>query len=330
MSGTPTIRSSVFAPIIGELETKGINTDLLLADHGLVREHLDDPYSTVSLSRYLAFFEKAADVCNSPNLGALIGTRITPGDLGPTGLLFSASATIFDGLNRLSRFISALQGDTHCALQEIDGDAVWSYQIGSSQFWPRQQDAEFTLSVCCQLIRLSFSRSWTPTEVHFEHSTSNTAALNRLFRSPIKFGQSSNRIVIGHSDAMRVRRTEDTTLRIILEHHLQELARESIEIQTFSAKVRALVALNIGQTNISVINLSRDLGVAPRTLQRRLRAEGSSLRSIIEDYRREVTAKQVGTNVSQRHIAEMLGYSDATAFWRARKRWKSVRDITAD
>lgn len=322
MSGTPTIRASVFAPIIAELEAMGFKPDILLADNGLVREHLRDPYAIVSLPRYISFFEKASTVFQISTLGALLGTRVTPGDLGPTGLLFAASPTILDGLNSLTRYISAIQGATSCAIHELEGNSVWSYQIAYGELGARKQDAEFTLSVCCQLIRSSFARNWTPLELHFEHPEANAATLGRLFRAPIKFGQSRNRIIIRHSDAVRVHRTEDPALRLVLERHLAELMEEPDEPQTMTARVCALVALNLGQSDLSIAKISRDLELSPRTLQRRLRDEGTSLRNIVEGYRREITQKQIGTSMRKQHIAEMLGYSDTTAFWRARQRWK--------
>ncbi len=322
MSGIATIRASVFAPILAKLENDGVLTNTLLARHGLVRDHLDDPYAVVPLARYIAFFEEAAALSNTPNLGALLGNRITPGDLGPAGLLFTSSPSILEALDRLGRSLSAIQGSTHCGIGEVDGDIVWSYQISNRTLWPRRQDSEFSLSVCCQLIRLSFSRNWAPLEVHFEHpEPSGAAMLARLFRSKLRFGQSTNRLVMRGAEAVRVQRSEDPALRTILEHHIADLAQKEADPETLSERVRSLIATNLGYRQITVAAMAQDLGMAPRTFQRRLQEEGTSLREMVELYRKELAEQHGTTRLSKRHIADTLGYADATVFWRARRRW---------
>ncbi|MCM2293934.1 AraC family transcriptional regulator [Allorhizobium sp. BGMRC 0089] len=322
LSGAATIRASVLIPIIDRLEKTGMRTEPLLARHGIARGQISDPYAMVPISRYIGFFEEAAKTSGSPLLGALMGTGITPGDLGPTGVLFSISPNIREAIHRLTRYVSAIQGATSTGLQEFDGDYVWSYQISSPSLWPRRQDSEFTLSVCCQLIRLCFSRHWRPLEVQFEHpEPPDTAGLTKIFRAPLKFGQSSNRLVISRTDAQKIYRSEDPALVAVLEHHITELAALSSAPQSLPERVRALIGANLGYRKIRIADVAKDLGLAPRTLQRRLMLEGTSLREIVEDYRRELAEKQVRARLSKRKIADTLGYADSTVFWRARRRW---------
>lgn len=322
-----TIRASVLIPIIDQIEKTGLRIEPLLARHGIVRSQISDPYAMVPISRYIEFFEDAAKSSGSPLMGALMGTGITPGDLGPTGVLFSISPNIREAIHRLTRYLSAIQGATSTGLQEFDGDYVWSYQISSPALWPRRQDSEFTLSVCCQLIRLCFSRNWHPLEVQFEHpEPPDTAGLAKIFRAPLKFGQSSNRLVISRTDAQKIYRSEDPALVAVLEHHIAELAALSSAPQSLPERVRALIGANLGYRKIRIADVAKDLGIAPRTLQRRLMEEGTSLREIVEDYRRELAEKQIRARVNKRKIADTLGYADSTVFWRARQRWSKNDD----
>ena len=322
MSEKATIRASVLLPILAQIENAGLRVDVLLARHGILRSQISDPYAMVSLARYISLFEDAALLSATPYLGALLGTKVTPGDLGPTGVLFSISPSIFDALNRLNRHVSAIQGATSSGLQEVGDNYVWSYQLSSSKLWPRRQDSEFTLSVSCQLIRLSFSRSWRPVEVHFEHpEPPNTSVLEKVFRAPLKFGQASNRLLLIKADAQRTYRSEDPALVAVLEHHIEELAEKQGDPQSLRDRVRSLIATNLGYGKITIATVADDLGLAPRTLQRRLQEDGTSLREIIQIYRSELAEKQLGAKLKKVSIADTLGYADSTVLWRARRRW---------
>ncbi|MBM7048399.1 AraC family transcriptional regulator [Rhizobium lusitanum] len=322
MSEAATIRASVLLPILAQIENTGLSVDTLLARHGILRSQISDPYAMVSLARYVSLFEDAAKLSATPHLGALLGTKVTPGDLGPTGVLFSISPTILDAINRLKLYISAIQRATSSGLQVVEDNYVWSYQLSSSKLWPRRQDSEFTLSACCQLIRLGFSRSWRPIEIHFEHPEPlNPAPLEKIFRAPLKFGQPSNRLFITRADAQRTYRSEDSALVAVLEHHIAELAEKQGEPQSLRDRVRSLIGTNLGYGKITITTVADDLGLAPRTLQRRLQEDGTSLREMIEIYRSELAQKQLDAKLKKVQIADALGYADSTVFWRARRRW---------
>lgn len=317
-----TIRASVIIPIIDQLERTGMRTEPLLDRHGIIRSQISDPYAMVPISRYLALFEDAANASGNAHMGAMMGISLTPGDLGPTGVLFSISPNIREAIHRLTRYLSAIQGATSTGLQEFDGDYVWSYQLSSPVLWPRRQDSEFTLSACCQLIRLCFSRHWHPLEVQFEHpEPPDTSVLAKIFRAPLKFGQPTNRLVISRTDAQKIYRSEDPALVAVLEHHIVELAALISEPQSLPERVRALIGANLGYRKIKIADVAKDLGIAPRTLQRRLMQDGTSLREIVEAYRRELAEQQIRAKLNKKKIADTLGYADSTVFWRARQRW---------
>jgi AraC-like DNA-binding protein len=84
--------------------------------------------------------------------------------------------------------------------------------------------------------------------------------------------------------------------------------------------VRRLVARDLGHQAVNLQTLATQLGMPPRTLQRYLADEGSSVREIVRDVRiqqakslLETGRRNIGT------VSRAIGYSDPTAFWRAFK-----------
>ena len=217
-----------------------------------------------------------------------------------------------------------VQGATSSGLFEEHGNLVWSYRLVDPLMWPRRQDSEFTLAASCQLVRTCFSRRWKPVEVHFEHvGLRDRTALEQIFRAPLKFGQSANRIVISGEDAARVYRQEDAALVAVLERHISDIAGSAQRPDTISEKVCSLIGIYIGHRPITLAAIAAELHLAPRTLQRRLSEEGTSLRDLVREYRRTLTSLHLqGGEVTMKRIANALGYADETTFWRARRSWQ--------
>ncbi|MGU3401647.1 AraC family transcriptional regulator ligand-binding domain-containing protein [Brucellaceae bacterium D45D] len=322
MMNVGSIRASLLGRLITHIAETDLSVDDILSRHGLHRTQILDPYKMVPLSRYIPLFEDAAHFSGMPDLGARLGTMVKSLDLGPTGVLFSISATVLDGLNRITGHVNAIQGATSNELLMIGGYYVWSYQLSNTKLWPRRQDSEFTLSTMCQLIRSSFTRNWRPLEVHFEHPEPTTSSrLQAVFRAPIKFGQSTNRLIIAPADIERVYRSEDPNLVSVLERHIFDLETKENTSHSLQKRVRSLIAIHLGYTRITISLIASDLEMAPRTLQRRLQEEGTSLRAMVERYRMEIMDKQIKANAKKMRIADILGYTDSTALWRARKGW---------
>jgi AraC-like DNA-binding protein len=86
----------------------------------------------------------------------------------------------------------------------------------------------------------------------------------------------------------------------------------------------------------SLRETARRLAMTPRTLQRRLRAQGISHRELVERLRKQ-RAIELLTNTALRieAVAAAIGFSDAAAFHRAFRRWTGVapgrfRRLTSD
>lgn len=316
------IRASVLAPLVEQIDRRSGKTDLLLATHGILRSQLDDPYAMIPMARYVAIFEDAALITEEPALGARLGTLFKPSDIGPIGVLFSISGTIRIGFERLAKYVNTVQSATSSGIFEEDGNLVWSYRLEDPKMWPRRQDSEFSLVASCQLVRSCFAKSWKPLEVHFEHiAPRDRSVLERIFRCPLKFGETANRIIVEGRDANRLYRQEDPALSAVLEHHVAELVGKTAAPESTREQVLGLIGIYLGHKPITLTAIAAELRVSVRTLQRRLAEEGTSLRSLVQETRSTITKTQLDAHVQKSRIAEVLGYADSTVLWRARRGW---------
>jgi len=318
---TPSLRASAFTPLLRHFKNK---TNLLLpilSAQRLTLPAIRDPYTIVPLETFFHVLEDAALVAGEPNLGAKIGLSMTPADLGPAGVLLSQSASINSGLQRFTQSLAALQGATEMVFDNSDEVAQLSYQLLAGSVSHAPQDTEFSMSCMCQIIRLAFDRRWRPIEVHFQHyGSSRGEALEEIFRAPIHFGQPTNRVLLPADGLKTHYRDEDRTLIRLIERHVSELAQATA--QSLTDRVILVVRRRLGQSPVDVTSVARELGLAPRTLQRRLAQEGTSLRKILRDRRMKTAQVQLqDPNIRVFQVAQSMGYSDATAFGRAYRDW---------
>ncbi len=69
--------------------------------------------------------------------------------------------------------------------------------------------------------------------------------------------------------------------------------------------------------------VAADLGLTPRTLRRRLGAEGTSYRALVEEVRDSLAAELLATGrLSVADVALRLGYAEASTFIAAFRRWR--------
>jgi AraC-like DNA-binding protein len=151
-------------------------------------------------------------------------------------------------------------------------------------------------------------------------------AVDRLgagFVGKLVFGAEFDEVVIGTSvlnmrllgsDAERCQRHESEAL--------SQLVR-SREVRTFVGTVLALLESGVG--NESVEELADHLRLTPRTVARKLAAEGVTYLRL-RDAVRERRAKEYlrSTDHPATDIGLRLGFSDGTAFTRAFKRWTGL------
>ena len=78
-----------------------------------------------------------------------------------------------------------------------------------------------------------------------------------------------------------------------------------------------------------VDRVAKRLGLTARSLQRRLKDEGSSFNGVREQVRKDLSRRYLDDNLSIAEISFLLGFSEPSAFFRAFKRWTGQTPIEA-
>jgi AraC-like DNA-binding protein len=174
--------------------------------------------------------------------------------------------------------------------------------------------------------RQATGADFAPVEVRFRHGApADPSEHRRLFRAPLRFESGMNGVVLRRDllDAPLVK--ADAGLCAVLERHAAELLRRIPHATVLSERVRQLVAKDLASGVPSAGAVARGLSMSRRSLQRHLRADGTSHRDLVDTLRRELAMAYLAERrIAVAEVAFLLGFSEASAFHRAFKRWSGT------
>ena len=121
----------------------------------------------------------------------------------------------------------------------------------------------------------------------------------------------------------------DPALFAIIDRYAQRLAGAPVEVGSLAADVRAVIRAGVASGEPSTTSIARKLAMSARTLQRRLAEEKLTVSALVDEVRRELALDYLNDpNLGLSDITFMLGYSDATSFQRAFRRWTGQAPAT--
>jgi AraC-like DNA-binding protein len=114
------------------------------------------------------------------------------------------------------------------------------------------------------------------------------------------------------------------TLLSITERHAEQQLSRLPTGDDFMLGLRQRIRTHLPEGSLTLDGLGKEVGLSPRTLQRRLTAEGTSLRHLLDEERRGLALHYIhDARISLVDIAFLLGFADQSAFSRAFSRWTS-------
>jgi AraC-like DNA-binding protein len=231
------------------------------------------------------------------------------------------SQTVGEALSNLVRHLHLHDRGAVVTLTEDSDQAVLGYVIYQPGVESQEQIADGALAVGMSIMRALCGFGWAPDEVLLPHKApADQMPYRCLFHAPIRFDQEVAALVFpARWLAYRIVGA-NPVFRQVFEAHIEEL--EATVDADWTETLRRILRTEIFSNRCSAASLAARLAVHPRTLSRRLQADGAGFQDLVDDTRFEVARQlltQTGIPLSQ--IAAALGYSEASAFTRAFRRW---------
>ncbi|MCX7644360.1 MAG: AraC family transcriptional regulator [Rhodobacteraceae bacterium] len=268
------------------------------------------------LAAFVAFFQEAARMLGAPGFGWSTGAVLDIATLGPAGQTIARAPRLGAGLRLFCDSFAAVQGASELELEVAEGRAQLRYRILDPAIWPRDQDAELTLSVLEAYIRRAAGPAWRPDEIWFEHAPRDAGAARR-FDAPVRFLAPVNALVFAERVLDRPLPEAEAEAFRAAARTLAAAAHAHRQGLDLPRRVAREILRSFGFAPVSQAEVARRLGLSRRSLRRHLEDCGTQFSEILADCRDQAAMRLLGSGCGIEETALRLGYADAAAFSRA-------------
>ncbi|MDB4986207.1 MAG: virS 15 [Myxococcaceae bacterium] len=315
--------------IVAELKVHGIEPAQALELFGLKPDALSDIRARISFTELDHIIRKAMELSADAGLGLSMGVNAPESMLQVLGHLVVSCRTLREAFALFQRYSPLIVDGVSYRLSEGDDRGRFDYHCPVPMGATSRFAAEYVL-VMVQRIAAHFvpEAEATPELVHFEHEQPDYhARYGRVFGCPIVFGQEANSIVFPRRVLDVPQLHADPTMHSALREMAERLLTEMHNPVATSERVRGLLRYESELSVVDVVKLARGLGLTPRSLRRRLAAEGLSLTALLDEARCRMACEELRREGSIKEIAERVGFSEPSAFHRAFKRWTGLTPL---
>jgi AraC-like DNA-binding protein len=313
----------VFLEVVAE---RGVSREQFLARSGIEPERLEDLDGRLEISELDRLQEAALDLTGDPALGIHMAERASAPAYDVIGHLATHAPTLRDCITSLLRF-GRIFSDATSALEERGDEATLVFKF------TRPPDsravrlrAEQTLTGFVRLLRAYAGEGAMPREALFEHrAPPYRAEYARFFGGTERFEQAVTALRFDRAMLSQEAVHKSPRLSVLLmdeaERRLERLERGV----THAERVRDLLATACVGEGSTMDAVARRLGMSVRSLRRRLAEEGASYPRLLEEAQAAFAKRRLQD--PERSIYETavdMGFSDASAFHRAFRRWTGM------
>ena len=326
-------RSSVLtswtATLLRALDDRGLDVEVLLDEVGLDVGVRADPERRIPLSASTRLWDAAVEATGDDAFGIDVSRHVRSGTFHGLGHAFMTSPTLRAALERAARF-SRVTADLAVTSTRVEGDEfvfVNSWQQGAVR--PAHPAVDAAMAAIVRAGRAMLGRQLAPTRLELVRpAPRNVERFEGFFRCPLRFAAPENVLAFARGDAERPVPGGHDRLASIGDQTVTDYLG-TLEPATTSGQVRELLvdALEAGEPDVDAV--ADELAISGRTLQRRLRDEGTSFREVLATTRRDLAEALLATGVgSVTEIGHRLGFSETAAFSRAFRRWTGQSPAT--
>lgn len=312
--------------LVDTLKQEGVCPTKVLEGSRIEESMLLSPDLRVSYSQIFTVFRNAYVLSGETKVAFRAGQYMAPASYNFYGYALLSAPTLKDKIEFSIKYQRI--GGIITSMNFVEGEDLHAYQY---ELLPHLEPddgyyrflMEFAFSVHLSVMRHSYGNSFNFCSLKARYPVpKNLDAYEQLFGCPLLFDQDVNELGIGGEWIHRSPRFPDPATYALAKDVCEQQLAHLEHATSFASIVRVKLIEQLPSTFPNIGAMADSLSMHPKSLQRKLVAQGTSYRQLLAEVRQQLAITYLTkTRLSIDQIASRLGYSDATNFRHAFSRW---------
>lgn len=316
------VSAAYASALLDYLRLQGLKPDALYAQHPLPSPAELTARGQLTLGEWMRMFEIAAEALGDADLALKAGAQINIRHMGVLGQVLMNCSHVAEAAAQLSRYIRLLGefGQPQVEIHGAEAHLIWTWPYDCA---PPVALVQFMQAARATLTRWLTSRPDIQGDAHFFFpAPADTGIYEKLFGGVLHFEAPVNKIVVAASYLQAPIVLGDESWRRRAEREARAILQRLDGEAELPQQLRKTLVGKLELGRACLDEAAHELGLHPRALQRRLEAEGTSFRRLLDEVRQaraEQYLRDPGLRLAE--VAFLLGYSEQSAFQYAFKQW---------
>jgi AraC-like DNA-binding protein len=313
--------------ILEALRGLGVSdTDELLLEAGIDAQLLDKPENRVPFEQQQVLWGLAIERADTSAFGLHFARCIQPTSFGLLGYMAMNYGTIGECFEAIVKyqFLAGQGGDF--SLEREGETTALSYTPINPDHPVSPQRVVALLAATVSFGRWLVGEAFNPLRAEFTQPRPDSVEeYQEYFGCPVHFGQGTNRLLYDESVTSLTIPNASEELLLLLSERANRLLENLSQSSGIANRIASLLATQLGNTLPDKSLIAAQLGMSERTMQRRLKEEGTSYQEILDNTRHYLARELLrSTRVPLTDVALQLGFSEPSTFFRAFKKWEGM------
>ena len=318
----PRIPTYLFNVIASALREQGVEPTAMVSGSGVTLDQLRQRDARVSFNQARRLVANALAHSPDPALGLRVARQEGVASWGMLGYALAACASPLDAVRLTLRYFQASTYLTVPSLQEARGETVIRldtlHPVGA--ILPFIMEESFGGAL--QIVRSVMDDSITPRELRLSYrAPAYREQYDTFFRCPVTFNQPANTLSFDSATLATASPAYNPASADMAEAMCRQITADQPREGKLVYQVRYLLLQSPGRFP-QAAEVAARMNISERTLRRGLRSAGLSFQQVLDEVRAKIATDYLQTSdLDIEDIAMLTGFSDATNFSRAFKRW---------
>lgn len=278
-----------------------------------------DAETTIDASTYMKGLTDIVRMAGDDDFFVRAGLDQDLAELGVYGRAIVSADSLWEALQTAATALMYYQSDSKLVIRTYKGRCrIWYFNPFGAK--DAKQDIQYTVSLLAQIVFLARIQSDPDIQIaypggspaHFKNTPCVTSVRNSN-QGYIEFNDELLKAKMLRTDIVRAE---------ILKRYLSDKKINRCALSEQTSLVAGLVRASFGIAQWSFADTCQTLGIGPRSLQIRLKDEGTSFREILQTERHSEARRLLASGAAIDDTADAIGFGHRQSFSQAFTKWE--------